>query len=128
MNKIQTLHSFWSSFGIPAFDENSVPDEQDRIRLYGSAFPYITYEVSSDDFGNAIAQTASLWYRDSSWADITEKELQIAEFITRGGRMIAYEGGSMWIQKASPWAQRMEDSSDEMIRRIVLNIQIEFLD
>ena len=119
-NKIQTLHSFWSSFGIKAYDENSVPD--------GAAFPYITYEVSSDDFGTQIAQTASLWYRDSSWADITEKAQEISDFITRGGRMIAFEGGAMWIRKASPWSQRMSDPSDEMVRRIVLNIMIEFLD
>lgn len=128
MNKMQTLHAFWSSFGIPAFDENSVPDEKERIDLYGAAFPYITYEASSDDFGNQLAQTSSLWYRSSSWADITAKEEQIAEFIGRGGVMIAYDGGSMWIQKASPWAQRMNDPSDELIRRIVLNVTIEFLD
>lgn len=120
MNKIQTLHSFWSGFGLKAYDEFSVPD--------GAVLPYITYEVSSDDFGNKIAQTASLWYRSSSWADITEKEMQIAEYIGRGGRMLAYDGGSMWICKSSPWAQRMEDPSDDMIRRIVLNVEIEFLD
>ena len=59
---------------------------------------------------------------------VQEKEEQIAEFIGRGGVMISYDGGSMWIQKASPWAQRMNDPSDEMIRRIVLNVTIEFLD
>lgn len=120
MNKIQTLHSFWSSFEIKAYDENSVPD--------GIPFPYITYEVSSDDFGNTLAQTASLWYRDSSWTGITEKEQEISDFITRGGRNIVYDGGAMWIQKGTPWAQRMNDPSDEMIRRIVLNVTIEFLD
>ncbi len=128
MNKIQALHSFWSSFGIPAYDENSVPIAEERIRLHGSAFPYITYEVIVDDFGNQTAQTASLWYRDSSWASITEKEQQISEFISRGGINIAYDKGAMWIQKDRPWAQRMNDPSDELVRRIVLNITIEFLD
>ena len=120
MNKIQALHSFWSGFGLPAYDENSVPDN--------AQLPYITYEVTSDSFGNTIAQSASLWYRESSWANITEKEEQIADFITRGGRMVKYDGGSIWIQKAYPWAQRMAEPSDEMIRRIVLNIQVEYLD
>ena len=120
MNKIQALHSFWSSFSIKAYDENSVPD--------ATPFPYITYEVITDDFGNQIAQTASLWYRDSSWASITEKEMQISDFITRGGKMIAYDDGAMWIRKARPWAQRMNDPSDEMIRRIILNVTVEFLD
>lgn len=120
MNKIQALHSFWSGFGIKAYDENSVPDNV--------AFPYITYEVSNDEFGNAIAQTASLWYRSSSWSEITLKEMQISDFISRGGRMVTFDDGAFWICKASPWSQRMADPSDEMIRRIVLNVQIEFLD
>lgn len=120
MNKMQTLHSFWSGFGLKAYDENSVPDNV--------ALPYITYEAASDDFGNAISLSASLWYRSSSWSDITEKEQQIADFIGRGGRMLKFDGGAMWVVKNTPWAQRMEEPSDDTIRRIVLNISIEFLD
>ena len=120
MNKIQTLHSFWSGFQIPAYDENSVPD--------GATLPYITYEVASDNFDHTLAQSASIWYRSSSWADITAKEMQIADYIGRGGRMVAYDGGAMWISMGTPWAQRMAEPSDEMIRRIVLNIQLEYLD
>lgn len=120
MNKIQALNSFWNGFGLKAYDEYSVPDN--------TALPYITYEVSSSDFGDTLAQTASLWYRSSSWSEITAKEQEISDFITRGGRMITYDGGALWIQKASPWAQRLDDPSDEMIRRIVLNIVVEFLD
>lgn len=120
MNKIQALDQFWNSFGLAAFDENSVPD--------GTSLPYITYEVTSDGFGYPVAQTASLWYRSSSWAEITEKEQEIAKIITRGGRTITYDDGVMWVQRANPWAQRMDDPSDEMIRRIVLNVVIEFLD
>ena len=120
MDKVQTLHSFWSGFGLKAYDETSVPDE--------AVLPYITYEVSVDDFGSPRTQSASLWYRSSSWADITAKEQEIADFITRGGRMIKYDGGAMWLQKGRPWAQRMSDSSDDMIRRIVLSVTVEYLD
>lgn len=120
MNKMQTLYSFWSGFGIDAYDENSVPD---NARL-----PYITYESSDDSFGNVVAQTAQLWYRSSSWAEITLKEQEISDYITRGGRMIAYDGGALWINRASPWAQRLSDEDDDMIRRIALNVTIEFLD
>lgn len=119
MNKMQALHQFWSGFSIPAYDENSVPDN--------APLPYITYEATSDDFGHMVAQTASLWYRSSSWSDITSKETEISQYISRGGRMIAFDGGSMWIQRATPWAQRMNDPSDENIRRIVLNVMIEYL-
>lgn len=120
MNKMQALHAFWSGFGLTAYDEASVPDN--------TPFPYITYEASSDDFGGVIPLTASLWYRETGWANITEQEQQISDFISRGGRSVRYDGGAMWIQKARPWAQRMNDPSDDMIRRIVLNVTIEFLD
>ena len=120
MNSIQTLHAFWSSFGWKAYDETSVPDD--------AVLPYITYEVSSDEFGSTLLQNASLWYRSTSWAEVTEKEQEIAEFIGRGGRMLKFDGGAIWLQKSTPWAQRMSDSSDDMIRRIVLSIMIEYLD
>ena len=120
MNKIQALNSFWSSFGLTAYDETSVPD--------GSIMPYITYEVASDTWGNDLALSASLWYRNSSWKEITEKEIEIANYITRGGRLISYDDGAFWIRKGSPWAQRMADETDDFVRRIVLNLEIEFLD
>jgi hypothetical protein len=119
MNKEQTLHAFWSGFGLKAYDETSVPDNAE--------LPYITYEVAVDEFGANVAQTASLWYRSSSWGEITEKEQEISDYITRGGRVLGFDGGAIWLCKGSPWAQRMNDPSDEMIRRIVLNTQIEFL-
>ena len=119
MNKMQVLNSFWNGFDLKAYDETSVPD--------GAILPYITYEAASDFFGNEVPLSASLWYRSSSWAEITEKEQQIAEFITRGGRMLACDGGVIWIKRATPWAQRLDDPSDEMIRRIALNVTVEFL-
>ena len=120
MNKIQALHAFWSGFNLKAYDETSVPDD--------AQLPYITYEVSSDDFEHPVVSSASLWYRSASWAEITEKEMEIANFIGKGGRMIVYNGGAIWLQKGTPWAQRMAEPSDDMIRRIVLNIQLEYLD
>ena len=40
MNKEQAIHFFWSQFGLPAYDENSVPDD--------AQMPYITYNVVID--------------------------------------------------------------------------------
>lgn len=119
MTKLQALHSFWSSFGLKAYDETSVPDN--------ATMPYITYEVSSDDFGSELAQTGSIWYRSTSWTDITNKEAEIAEAITRGGKLITYDGGAFWIKKGTPWAQRMSDPNDDAVRRMLLNVTIEFL-
>ena len=119
MNKMEAIHSFWAGFGIGAYSETSVPDEAE--------LPYITYDMASDDFNNAITQTASIWYRDTSWEAITLKEMQIADVIGRGGIMVSYDRGAAWIVKANPWAQRMEDE-DDSLRRIILNVKIEFID
>lgn len=120
MNKIQALHSFWSGFGLKAYDENSVPENAE--------LPYITYEVASDDFDNQLLLTASLWYRESSWKNIQEKALQIESYIGKGGQRIDYDNGCMWIWRANPFSQRAGDSNDDLIRRIIINITVEFID
>lgn len=120
MDKLQAYHSFWSSFGWKAYDETSVPDT--------ATLPYITYEASTDYFNNELALTGSLWARSTSWVEITAKEKEIAERIGRGGAIILYDSGGFWIKRGNPWAQRMSDSSDDMIRRMVLNISLEYIE
>ena len=44
MNKAQTINSFWNSFGIPAYDMYTVPND--------AQMPYITYEYVEDNFDN----------------------------------------------------------------------------
>lgn len=121
MNKIQALNQFWQdASGLQVYDETSVPDD--------AQLPYLTCEFTSDSFGTELALTASLWYRSASWVAITQKEITISDYIGRGGRMVAYTDGAFWIRKGTPWAQRMSEASDDMIRRIVLNVSIEFID
>lgn len=119
MTAMQALNNFWNGFGLVAYDENTVPDK--------TPFPYITFEATEDYFNSTVALSASLWYRSTLWADVSRKEEQIADFIGRGGRTVAFDGGAFWIKRGQPWAQRMGDPSDDMIRRIVLNIEIEFI-
>ena len=121
MSVSEVLYNFWSGFGIPAYDENTVPDE--------AVMPYITYEVSDSFFGamTDMSQSASIYYRSTSWVEISEKADQIAEFIGRGGRMLAVDGGAIWIKRGSSWAQRMPETADRMVRRIVLNYEVEFI-
>jgi len=120
MDKIQAYDNFWYSFGWDAYDETSVPDN--------AALPYITYELATDYFDNTLALTASLWSRSTSWTDITAKAEQISEYIGRGGKLVPFQNGAIWIKRGTPWAQRMSDASDDMVRRIVLNIQAEYIE
>lgn len=119
ITKDMALYSFYSGFDLPAYDENTVPT--------GATLPYITYQVSTDSFGNTVMLSASLWYRSTSWAAIQDKADEIAEAIGYGGKILPIDNGYLWLTKGSPFAQRMGEPNDEMIRRIVLNINAEFL-
>lgn len=120
MDKLQAYHKFWSSFGIKAYDETSVPDN--------AIMPYITYESAEDSFNQTLALTASVWYRSSSWAGVVQKVKEIALDISRGGKIVNYDEGAFWISMATPWAQRLADENDDSVRRMILNIEVEFID
>lgn len=118
MDKAQALNSFWNSFSIPAYDSQTVPAN--------ATLPYITYETVTDSFDNRVTLTNSLWYRSTSWKEITEKANEIAESIGYGGEIIRIDNGYVWLMRGTPFAQRMSDP-DDSIRRIVLNVQADFL-
>ena len=115
----QAIHKFWSSFDWPAYDENTVPDD--------ATLPYITYSVIIGDYGSSITMQASLWYRSMSWKEITEKSEEIRNYLGMGGVMIEHDDGALWIKQASTFAQRMSDDADKSIRRIVLNIVVDYI-
>ena len=118
MDKYQALQSFWSSFAVPAYDENSVPDDP--------AFPYITYSVQTDSLGTPVAMSASLWYRTYSWEGISMKAEEIARRIVEQNAL-PLDNGYLYLTKGTPFAQRMNDPSDDAIRRVYLNILAEYL-
>ena len=117
MDKTQAIYNFWSNFTWPAYDETAVPDK--------TPTPYITYNVVLDGFDHPVAMTASLWYKSTSWVDITLKCDEIQSALANGGKKIAYENGQLWIKPGNPFAQHMSDT-DTSIRRIVLNIEVEY--
>lgn len=127
MDKLKAYHAFWNSFGIPAYNETSVPDQDESGRPVKD-IPHITYEASEDDFDHTLVLTASIWYYSTSWIESVSKSNEIRYAIGRGGTMIHYEGGAFWIKRGTPWAQRLGDDSDNSIRRTLLNVEVEFID
>lgn len=122
MTKEAALYNFWSMFGLPAYEENSVPSGED-----GAEFPYITYQVVTDSFGNDVALTGSVWYRSTSWKEANAKAQEISDKISRGGVMISCDGGVIWIRRGVPFAQSMGDDSDDLIKRKYINIVAEYI-
>ncbi len=120
MTKGQAIQNFWSGLGIPAYDETSVPDNAE--------FPYITYSVHIGAVGDICPTNVSLWDRSYSWKWISEKTEYISGMIARmNPPSIKIDGGRLYITKGTPFAQRLGDPSDDMIRRMLLNINYEFL-
>ena len=119
MTKAAAIYQFWNSFGLTAYEENTVPTD--------AAFPYITYQLVTDSFDREIPLTASLWYRSESWTDINAKTEEISQKISRGGKIIACDGGAIWLKRGQPFAQNMGDESDDLIKRKYLNITAEYL-
>ena len=119
MDKWQALQTFWSSFGLKAYDENTVSAS--------AVMPYITYEAATGAIEDNVLLAASLWYRSTSWADISKKADEIAREIGLGGAVVPYDGGALWIKTGAPFSQRMSEPNDDGVRRKYLNIQAEFI-
>jgi len=118
MDKEQALHRFFSQFGVRAYDSSTVPDD--------AVLPRITYEVMTDNFGVSNVITASIWDRSTSWEGVTAILHRIENSMGYGGQTVAYDNGMLWAKRGQPFAQRMEDT-DDSIRRIVINIEIEYI-
>lgn len=118
MDKWQGLQSFWSSFGIPAYDKSSVPDDAEM--------PYITYQASVSSFENTLPISADLWYHASNWRDISRKAEDIAERLKAPYLVPIGDNEYIMLTQGSPFAQRMSDD-DGGVRRIYLNVMVEYL-
>lgn len=120
MDKLQALHQFWSGFGWKAYNSASVPDNAE--------LPYITYEGAISDFDRPVAQTAQLNYRATGWTALYAKQKEIADAITRGGKIIRYDGGALHIRKEMPWGQEDNDPDDLDVKKMYLNYSVEYYD
>ena len=118
MTKNQAYHSFLTAFKWTVYDENTVPDD--------AALPRLTYNFANAEFGVPVLLSVSAWDRSHSWASVTEKADDIYDDIGLGGKILAYDDGYIWIKRGQPFAQRMSDE-DDSIRRIVINLEVEFL-
>ena len=116
-DKWQALHNFWSSFDIPAYDENSVPDD--------AQMPYITYTAEIASFEQVLLLTGSIWYRSTKWAEISQKAEEIARSLS-SYRLEDVEGKQyLFLTQGSPFAQRMKDE-DDTVKRIYINVMAEY--
>ena len=110
MDKAQALYDFWASFGLPAYDETNIPDD--------AVMPYITYNTVTDSIDNVVPLSGSIWYRSTSWAEISHKSDEIAKKVAEHGYYITTaQNGYLWLTKGQPFAQRIANE-DRSVRQI----------
>ena len=116
MDKFQAIHGLWASFGLPAYEQTSVPDD--------AQYPYITYEPSVSDFENVVSLSGKLWYQSTSLAAISQKTEEIARAVSPY-KIIPIDGGYVHITQGSPFAQPIPGEKDT-IKGKYIYMQAEF--
>ena len=114
INTARALYEFWSSFDLPAYTVNTVPDDV--------TLPYITYSLTETEPLEASTHYAQVWYRDSSNETMLRKVDEILHKIGSGCR-IDCEGGYVVLRPASPLVQLMTAENPEN-RYAYINLQL----
>ena len=109
----KALYQFWSSFDLPAYVENDVPD--------WAKLPYITYEVAKPDGLEQIPYFARVWYRSSSYVEIATNADEIEARI-KGGCSIPFEDGCMVLYKESAFIQFQSFEDDDDVKVAYLSM------
>lgn len=114
MKKWEAIHTFFKSFGIPAYEENSVPTGKDK-----PAYPYIVYEMQQGGFDpdNDVALSFYIIDKMETFAPSYEIMDTIAEFIG-DSKLYEIDNGYVRIKAGTPWAQNQRDGADNTIRRL----------
>lgn len=107
------LKTFFSGFGLPAYAEDSVPDDV--------ALPYITYSMSVPEWNQRASLHAQVWDRTTSNTGIIRVADQITAAIGENGINIPVEGGYLIIWPESPLIQIMVDGD---YRSAYINLSI----
>ena len=96
-NLTKTLYSYFNSFGVSAYLDNSAPT--------GATFPYITYTLNYEDgyIDNLIQ--VRIWTKSTSLVQLTTLVDKIGDNVNNGITINGADGGTIWIKKGSPFAQ-----------------------
>lgn len=119
MTKYAALDAFYNSFGLKAYEENTIPDT--------AKMPYLTYEVVTDSLSDyPTALTCNLWYKSNSWKEINAKAEEIGHALTAGAKL-SCDDGYIMLFSGSPFAQNMPKGDDKTVKGKYMNITAMFI-
>ncbi len=110
----KALYQFWASFGLPAWSQDTVPDE--------AVLPYITFDVVSGDALGATLLTGTAWLRDEDdGTSVNARRAQVLEQIAAavppaGLKLDTEDGGFIMLYRNSGNFQRnVQDPEDRKV-------------
>lgn len=112
---VTALYNFFSGFTIPAYAEDSVPDD--------ATLPYITYQIAVPEWENPVTLYARVWYRSASFEGISAKVGEIDEAIGEGV-CVPVEGGAVYLYKETPFTQFMPQTGDLTLKCMYLSMSM----
>lgn len=107
MDRAQAIHSFWNSFGLKAYDENTVPDN--------AKLPYITYEVavsSFDDGDTPLAEDEYVDYGEQKIYKYIDNVLTPIDPPVALPALPTINGTTVYDTDLSPKPEKMEAEAD----------------
>lgn len=124
LDTARTLYSFYSSFGIPAYTTDNVPDD---VQL-----PYLTYSLVDGDWETPRSHYCVIYMRTRSNADLLAKAREIKDRIGLGLILKCGEHGYLALHYensdiVSSAASGAESSRDSEVRSIYINLQLDIL-
>ncbi|HPY84041.1 MAG TPA: hypothetical protein PLS20_03240 [Ruminococcus flavefaciens] len=117
-SKYQALHTFYSSFGVPAYEENSVPETAKP--------PYITYEVITSEFdGENIALSCQIYDKSNSLKNLNKLTEQLSVRL-RGGCKLVCDDGYIMLYRGEPFAKPLP-TWDKTVKGRYINISADYI-
>ena len=110
----QALYTFFSGFGIPAYAENTVPDD--------AALPYITFPLREPEWNRKQTFYAIVYDRskDSNLSVLSKADEIVREIA--GGIELTCDGGYIVLWPETPLIQAMAPDSD--VRAAYINLSM----
>lgn len=115
------LQTFYGSFGLRAFPEQSVPDRDEN----GDELepPYITYSVAMPDWRSNTLHHARVYWRSYSLSDVSAKADEIAARIGEGITLRS-EDGYITLAHGQPFMQFQPVDEKDEIKIVYINMEM----
>lgn len=109
----KALYTFFSGFDLPAFSQDTVPEDQD--------LPFITYSLKEPEWDKKTTLYVQVWYRTYSNAIVNAKADEILSAVGTG-LILPCDGGYVVLWPDSPLVQMLVD--EEGTRRAYITLSI----